>query len=328
MIITGRVNITLNKATNYLILGDWSDKISYKLSDAGIPVVKVPDSTKPGYSVYSLKVKESTVGASPLGAGSSEWERATNEEFIYMQQAYIERLQAAIVTAESIQALTITTGKLTVTDGAKIGVFVINNSNNLLATSGTDEDPGDDSMLLSASLIRFLGKYSSVFIGADTYPGTGGGSVLATHRIEVNRNIDDPFPHGNVGHYFSVEGEKALDDDGSQYSGNHALYIAKGDIAGVRFRTRRVSGTRNLSAMDTNVIVTANNAVIWLPNNPEDGQMYWINPNGFSATIRSTQNIWDNSGNIGTSHSISGRVWNFYLYDRTNSRWLKSWMNA
>jgi hypothetical protein len=203
----------------------------------------------------------------------------------------------------------------------EIGPFVISTSN-LVATSG------DDSMLLSSSLIRFIGKYSRVHIGADTVSNVLGGAMLATQRIEVNRNLDDPFPYGNVGHYFSVEGEKAFDDDGSQYSGNHALYIAKGDIAGVRFRTRRVSGTTNLTVMDTNVIVTANNAVIWLPNNPEDGQMYWINPNGFSATIRSSQNIWDNSGNTGTSNAISGRVWNFFLYDKSNSRWLKSWLNA
>jgi hypothetical protein len=277
--------------------------------------------------VYALNVNESTVGASPSGAGSNEWRLIESAEFIYMQQAYIERLQAAIVTAESIQALTITTGKLTVTDGAKIGVFVINNSNNLLATSGTDEDPGDDSMLLSPNLIRFLGKYSSVFIGADTYPGTGGGAILATHRIEVNRNIDSIL-YGNIGQYIDIAGSKAYDDDGYQYTGNHALYINRGSITGVRFRTRRVSGTTNLTVMDTNVIVIANNAVIRLPNNPEDGQMYWINPNGFSATIRSSQNIWDNSGNTGTSNAISGRVWNFFLYDRTNSRWLKSWMNA
>lgn len=93
MEISARVNIELAKATNYLILGNWSDQMSYKLSDAGVPVVRVPDGTSLGYSVYALNVAESTVGASPAGAGSSEWRLVESAEFIYMQQAYIERLQ-------------------------------------------------------------------------------------------------------------------------------------------------------------------------------------------------------------------------------------------
>ncbi len=79
--------------TNYLILGWWDDKISYMLSDLGIPVVKVADGTSLGYSAYSLDTGVSTPGASPSGAGSSEWRLVESAEFIYMQDAYIERLQ-------------------------------------------------------------------------------------------------------------------------------------------------------------------------------------------------------------------------------------------
>jgi hypothetical protein len=121
MIITGRVNIKVAEATNYLILGYWSDKISYKLSGAGIPVVIVPDGTSLGYSVYSLKVNESTTGASPSGSGSNEWRLVESAEFVYMQQAYIERLQAAIVTAERIEALKIRTSNIEILEGAIVG---------------------------------------------------------------------------------------------------------------------------------------------------------------------------------------------------------------
>lgn len=113
-----RINIELAKPTNYLILGNWSDQMSYKLSDAGVPVVRVPDGTSLGYSVYALNVAESTVGASPSGAGSSEWRLVESAEFIYMQQAYIERLQAAIVTAEKIESMMIRTSNIEILEGA------------------------------------------------------------------------------------------------------------------------------------------------------------------------------------------------------------------
>ena len=100
--LTTYTEISLYEPTNYLILGNWSDTMSYKLSDAGIPVVKVPNSTSLGYSVYALNVESSTAGASPAGAGASEWRLVESAEFIYMQQAYIERLQAASIIMRDV----------------------------------------------------------------------------------------------------------------------------------------------------------------------------------------------------------------------------------
>ena len=111
--------------TNYLILGWWDDKISYMLSDLGIPVVKVPDSTSLEFSVYELEANYSTIGTSP--AGSSEWKLVESSEFIYMQDAYIERLQAQVVTAEIIESLLVKTSNLEVLNGASIGNFTIEN---------------------------------------------------------------------------------------------------------------------------------------------------------------------------------------------------------
>ncbi len=127
MKLSARLNIELAKSTNYLILGNWLNTMSYKLSDAGVPVVKVPDGTSLGYSVYALNVESSTAGASPAGAGASEWRLVESAEFIYMQQAYIERLQAAIITAEYIESLMIRTKNLEVLDDAQIGGFSIEN---------------------------------------------------------------------------------------------------------------------------------------------------------------------------------------------------------
>ena len=119
---------------NYLILGWWSDEISYKLSDAGIPVVKVPDASSLGYSVYKLVGGSSTIGTSP--AGSSEWELVESAEFIYMQDAYIEHLQAIIVTAKMVR--TSAEGARTEIDASGLSIF--NTFGNKNIEFGLDEN--------------------------------------------------------------------------------------------------------------------------------------------------------------------------------------------
>ncbi|MEL7600548.1 MAG: hypothetical protein AAGU18_10695 [Proteiniphilum sp.] len=84
-----------------LILGWWNPDVSYAISDLGTPVVKVADATDAGFSVYELKVPSATSGLFV----AEEWQLVESAEFIYMQDSYIERLQAAIVTADKINAL-------------------------------------------------------------------------------------------------------------------------------------------------------------------------------------------------------------------------------
>ena len=112
------------------------------------------------------------------------------------------------------------TGTITSTKG-NIGGFTISSAS-LEAVSG------NNAMLLSANLVRFTGSYSSVFIGADTFPSSSGGAILCPSRISVNRNITNTA-YGNVGMYFDIQGSHAYDDNDFQYTGNHALYIVKGD---------------------------------------------------------------------------------------------------
>ncbi len=102
--------------TNFLNMGVWSNLISYKKTELGTPFVRVPDGTSLGYSVYSLNVDSSTAGQPP--AGSSEWRLMESTAFIYMQQAYIEKLQAMLVTAERIESIMIRTANIEILEGA------------------------------------------------------------------------------------------------------------------------------------------------------------------------------------------------------------------
>lgn len=113
--------------TNYIPMGWWNSDVTYSKTDLGIPLVKKADGTALGYSVYTLKVAASTPGSFIL----SEWDLVESADFIYMQQAYIERLQAEIVTADRIDALQITSkivrtaayGSRTEIEGNTIKIF-------------------------------------------------------------------------------------------------------------------------------------------------------------------------------------------------------------
>lgn len=120
-----------NDGTNHLIMGFFSDKIQYKLSPAGIPVVKRPDGSQGNFSVFELTAPQSTFN--PITKKGtfvpSEWKLVENVDFIYMQEAYIERLQAVLITAENIEALMIRTANLEVLNGAKVGNWNVEGGN-------------------------------------------------------------------------------------------------------------------------------------------------------------------------------------------------------
>ena len=109
--------------SNFLIMGFFSDKIQYRLSPAGIPVVKHPDSTQGGFSVHKLTAMQSSFNNSTKKGTfvPSEWELVENVDFIYMQEAYIEHLQALTVTAKKVR--TSESGARTEIDSEGIKVF-------------------------------------------------------------------------------------------------------------------------------------------------------------------------------------------------------------
>lgn len=212
------------------------------------------------------------------------------------------------------------TGTITAT-GGNIGGFNI-------STSSMESVSGNNAMLLSANLVRFTGSYSSVFIGADTFPSSSGGAILCPSRISVNRNITNTA-YGNVGMYFDIQGSHAYDDNDFQYTGNHALYIVKGDICGFRLRLRRISKSTTLSVMDSVIMAVTSGITLTVPSTAEDGQFYWIrNVSGGDVTIAGTNLVGWNSGEVSTSMGLAKSKAAAMYYDKHNNKWFMNWIDC
>lgn len=189
MMYIGRVDIELEKPTNYIPMGQWQADVEYKLSDVGIPVVEVPDSTAAGFSVYALNVDVATKGLKP-DANNSEWKLMESAEFIYMLQAYIKRLQSEIITAQYIESLMIRTRNLEVLDGAKIGGFKISGD------GLTNKDFNNDAYIIMRNDVKDAsGNYlygTFVGIGGNVLPSMLGGIRAVGKFSNTMKNPNSP----------------------------------------------------------------------------------------------------------------------------------------
>lgn len=202
-------------------------------------------------------------------------------------------------------------GKVNAKEGA-VGEFKISSS--LTAESGNDE------MLLSSSLIRFTNQYVSTFIGADTVPASSGGAIISPIRINVSRNMSSYSAGINTCFHLSVDGAKNYDD--FVETGNHALFIPKGDICGFRLRTRRISSSETLSLMDSIVIAISKGITMNLPSDAEDGQIYFIrnHSNGDVYVYGRISPLgYPTSGT--TKVHITGGWLAIFIYDKVNNIW-------
>jgi len=100
-----RINIDLAKSTNYIPMGFWVKPVAgdpkkpfYRITDLGIPMVKVEDGSALGYSVYVLNVDVSDDVVPSVS--NPQWRLIESTELIYIQQAFIERLWVEMVEAE------------------------------------------------------------------------------------------------------------------------------------------------------------------------------------------------------------------------------------
>lgn len=229
------------------------------------------------------------------------------------------------------------TGTITAKQGGNIGGFKVDYNLSLYAFSdgldaGSRHNGHVDSLTIKPSGVTLTrGRYdnsttisalqSSIIIGpAAELSGDYHGNV----RI-VNRHSDTSWPLlVNFGIYLDVQGARNWDDDPTY--GNHALLIAKGNIAGFRKETRRVGSSQTLSIYDNNVICTKENITLTLPNAPEDGQEYTIIPYGrvYVAASGSDKIRYPNGASY-TTATFDDYKHHWLIYDSVNKLWLADW---
>lgn len=216
------------------------------------------------------------------------------------------------------------TGTINASSGT-IGNFTIDKG-----TLKSTDSFGD--MLLSSNLIKFTGRKTNLYLGADTWPASTGGALYGPIRAEVSRSAAGGTA-GNYGVYINVTGAALSDGTtpAARQSGNHALYIPEGFITGFRLRNVRTSSNRTLTDMDSVVFSMATREItLTLPSSPKQGQIYFIRKVGsgnVKLTRGNTQHRICTNSNSQDNTEITldwGKLW-IILWDHMNSMWTANW---
>ena len=147
--------------------------------------------------------------------------------------------------------------------------------------------PGEtDYMSLNSSDIVFRNRDDNfgLVLGNAILGGVEGLGKQGGMSLNSKRDWNDPYDYKqvNFGMMLSVSGKMNLehrelqDIAGSSWpNGNHALFISKGDIAGMRPMLTVATANRALSKMEC-VVVCRAGVTLTLPSDPEIGQYYKI----------------------------------------------------
>lgn len=199
-------------------------------------------------------------------------------------------------------------GRIEATSG-KIGNFTIDNDY-WLQSSLSPSSGKDCSLFMSAARITLENiddNYKNTF-DVSAYPTSTMGAVNhSVLTVNTNRKSSQDINYYNIGIDISAEGSFGTNPlNPSTKCGNHALYLRKGDVCGLRLYNRKISSGVTLDDMDCFVTVDSDGGkrTITLPYNPQDGQLYYIrnigtkgvqlNGNGKQIAIY-TQGAWVNS---------------------------------
>lgn len=223
-------------------------------------------------------------------------------------------------------------------DSGSIGDFSISQGR-LVATSGTENDV----MLMSLQSDYILFKHDDelrnkhihVQIGSHSLSGIGGDTFTTPFSISVNRTPTSTVDRfSNVGINLDIKGAPHYDDGGLDVSGNCAIYIKRGFVAGFRPYTRRISANTTLSTMDNVILVMATNLItITLPTEPQDGQLYYIKniASGARFTLvpgSSSHKISNKAGGADSSWTVNDGTIVMAVFDEYNKRWHCGWSNT
>lgn len=198
---------------------------------------------------------------------------------------------------------------------------------------------GNNSVSLSATRIEFVSPSYGVTntIGAFWRYNLEG----TAQQIEVKRDFPTSLSSGggeqgysmqkNIGLYVSVSGtmHKRSREEGivnSSYpNGNHAILCPKGDFAGFRPCFRLITSSQRLTKYDVflevvetwethddvtgkDVSIKVDEVTLTLPEDPEIGQMYWIQRSSSKDTTLKTtdgSHIHNNEGDKGNTLSLT-----------------------
>lgn len=202
----------------------------------------------------------------------------------------------------------------------EIANFVITSSGLMSGIKGTTDYLylGDFQVAFSSRDGRDKVRLGSSVLAPSTGYAQSGLYIESTHDFQNYESIQV-----NIGSYIEVGGKQYLpsvrtlpDDDETQYiNGNHALYIQKGDVVGLRPMLTVAKESRNilkrecvimcLPPLNTTIILT-------LPDDPEVGQHY---------TIINKTGHWKNGANGGIVRiqSREGKGKSIFRYTAENS---------
>ncbi len=185
----------------------------------------------------------------------------------------------------------------------------------------------------------FLGNFAVSFVSSDKKDEVRLGSRVIASSIGVPqsglyvKSIHDYDKYTsiqiNIGSYIEVGGKQYLpavrtlpDDDETQYfPGNHALYIQKGDVVGLRPMLTVAKESRNILKRECVIVcLPPYNEYIYLtlPDDPEVGQHY---------TIINKTGHWKNGANGGTVRiqSREGKGKSIFRFSAENSWYFDIW---
>lgn len=185
----------------------------------------------------------------------------------------------------------------------------------------------------------FLGNFAVSFVSSDKKDEVRLGSRVIASSIGVPqsglyvKSIHDYDKYTsiqiNIGSYIEVGGKQYLpavrtlpDDDETQYfNGNHALYIQKGDVVGLRPMLTVAKESRNILKRECVIVcIPPYDEYIYLtlPDDPEVGQHY---------TIINKTGHWKNGANGGTVRiqSREGKGKSIFRFSAENSWYFDIW---
>lgn len=228
-------------------------------------------------------------------------------------------------TAQKAQFYVTSTGAIKATAG-KIANFNITSRGLEAGTIGTTD-------------YLYLGDFSVTFVSRDGRDDVRFGSRVIAGSIGIAqsglyiKSIHDFTKYEslqiNIGSYIEVGGNQYLsavrtlpDDDETQYiNGNHALYIQKGDVVGLRPMLTVAKESRNILKRECVIVCLPpydEYIYLTLPDDPEVGQHY---------TIINKTGHWNKGANGGTVRiqSREGKGKSIFRFSAENSWYFDIW---